>query len=244
MFVGEVECYERRHNFKLREILSPDSPFSREPVWGLQALGYASSARTPLPKLRSLWGSRSGTTASELALSRANATVTSIHERGFAFARCDETGEQFFVHCAAFLDSAEWNALRIGSSITFDVLEIPTTDQCRRAQNVRLSEDSPKRAEKTASITYKHDHGYAFAEAEDGEQFFVHASEFVRATVWESLNVGSQIRFYVDGGPPPHDSERLRVAKRARPVSGERPAEDVKVETGEAPAADEEQASA
>ena len=148
--VGPTDHFDRNASRKLREYLSKNSPYYREPVLALRALDYVSELYAPLPRLQTIW-SRSiedyavaeakRQTAEDYAVAEAKRqtakVVTLFNVRGFGFARTLE-GEDFFLHVANFSDRDDWEKLSIGSVVNFRTGERQIPGKAKLAVDIKF----------------------------------------------------------------------------------------------------------
>jgi len=143
VLTGPTQVFDKNVNRQLRRHLSEGSPYNRNPIWVLQALGYISARRTPLPKMRRLWESQvlpSSTVQpietqekGEWAIGR---IVTKFDIKGYAFARTPD-GEDHFLHASKFSGDDWWKA-SVGSKVRFQLGEKKLDEKPRPGKNASL----------------------------------------------------------------------------------------------------------
>ncbi|MDD2921916.1 MAG: ATP-binding protein [Anaerolineales bacterium] len=139
--IGQIEKFDMPIAKKLRDRISSNSPYNREPVFSLRALGYVSEMFTPLPRTAAIWTKTSlSKYQSSSEPDRLKGTVTYLVEgRGFGFAKSTD-GESFFIHASEFNDKSDWNKISIGSVLGFQAGERKSFGKERSAKLIRILE--------------------------------------------------------------------------------------------------------
>ena len=116
---GLVEKFDREVARNLREKISLNSPYKREPVLCLRALGYVSELFTPLPRATAVWSRTPAIQYQRPELNPLIGTVTYLAEdRGFGFVKTTSS-ESFFIHVSQFQNKDDWDQISIGSVLSF-----------------------------------------------------------------------------------------------------------------------------
>jgi cold shock CspA family protein len=139
---SRFERLSREVEDRIRQQLSPNSPYAKDPGFSLTALGFVDATRRPLPRLTDLWKIEERSTSSGVCVAAEPSEciighVTSILENGFGFARSD-AGEDFFLHATAFEEPDVFNSVSIGDTVSFRVGERNIPGKARPAKNIRL----------------------------------------------------------------------------------------------------------
>lgn len=138
--IGSTDKFDRDTAKKLRDKISSNSPYNREPVLCLRALGYVSELFTPLPRTAAIWTKPSLTKYQSQEPDRLKGTVTFLAEnRGFGYVKAID-GESFFMHVYQFHDKDDWNRLSVGSVLTFQAGERSIPGKERSAKLIRTLE--------------------------------------------------------------------------------------------------------
>ncbi len=138
--LGQTEKFDWKTAKNLRDRISSNSPYNREPVLCLRALGYVSEMFTPLPRTAAIWTRTSLSKYQSSEPDRLRGTVTYLAEdRGFGFAKTTD-GESFFMHVSQFSDKNDWYKLSIGSAIGFQAGERSIPGKERSAKLIRFLE--------------------------------------------------------------------------------------------------------
>lgn len=138
--IGQTGKFDRDVAKKLRDRLSSNSPYNREPVLCLRALGYVSEMFTPLPRATAIWTKTSLSKYQSSETDRLKGTITYLSDdRGFGFIKTTD-GESFFMHVSQFSDKNDWNNLSIGSVLAFQAGERSIPGKERSAKLIRILE--------------------------------------------------------------------------------------------------------
>jgi len=124
--------------------LSTSSPYREKLADSLKLLGLVDERMRPLPALTALWqNSRTSAAppipASAVPSGQLRGKIVKLKkDDGFGFIRSNE-GTDFFFHKSSLVNQSEWDALRIGSSVSFVDSGRSIPGKSRAANSVRLT---------------------------------------------------------------------------------------------------------
>lgn len=144
--LGSASELARDYIQNLQGAISPDNPYRTNTLRSLRVLGYVDFERQPLPKLRSLWANafsqaeRSNTTDGRRAQTRTAVRTGEIVllKGNYGFIR-DNEGETYYLHKSELEHPFDWNEIRKGALVEFQVGQRSIQKRDRPATKVRVT---------------------------------------------------------------------------------------------------------
>jgi ATP-dependent DNA helicase RecG len=133
--IGPTSELGRNYAQRLQHFVSPESPYYRDPLRSLIALGYVNVERIALSKLRSLWStSANQVSQSEPRVSEGRVVFVKGH---YGFISSD-VGETYYVHRSELDPPSEWEDMRKGTLVNFQVGDRSIQNRNKPAKRVRV----------------------------------------------------------------------------------------------------------
>ncbi len=128
--IGPLEDLDEKY---IRGNLSPNSPYSRNPFWSMQALGYLDAQRRILPKLR-VFPAKMEHDETHSGWMRGKLKAKRLEGYGFILG---DDGNEYYLHVSNLVPPIRWDDLTEGKDLLFKIGERHVPGKPRPAMQVK-----------------------------------------------------------------------------------------------------------